>query len=633
MTCPAKNGACDSCVRCAVAFREGRLEHTRPKPDSLNHSMLKRTNHIERFAVIIFAVLTLTGCLQDSPNTWKPDRGESNSGMTFDLLVPKMGDAATRLTRMSAEQENEIGCVHVFLFESGGNGTIIGHTEGAVISNNLAGLTQIYVQMEIPYGDFEVVMVANGPAMVSSAISSAKADAVNDGRGEWFCKGELLKHLCVSNPDGVLNTWIEENIIMYGEATISSQEIDEGNVVRVSMTRMMAAVDFYMSDPDSAFYTILLCNPPQSGMAYPNFTDKRTPNMPPEYTRRESYEFSFTNGTHVCIENIYPFESPATDDSSMYSYTDESTYFILNLKWGGVDSYYRIDLTWDGSVPGTVQGAYMPILRNYRYIVDVKKVLGKGYDTIDEAKKHKSVLNNLNYTIHMVDEGAYCNIVYDNEYYLAVSTDKVVFPMEGGTADLKIDTNYPYQWQASVSTIPNIFRLGLGPAASMGSWDNTFVQGSTDVLSVKSLGSANAHTGKITITAGRLTTYVAIEQSDGTAISLNIYDTSDNEVSNVVFTGNDTQMRSYLIKWTPASIPLNIMYGSSSADGAFEFADDSDDLSAITQLTGGAAILNIRPRERTPVSYSRVFGSSYFLILTYQERSLGKTIEFKHNIP
>lgn len=601
--------------------------------------MLKKTDHIKRLAAILFAAFALTGCLKDNTGKPGPDDGKNKAGMTFDLLVPAMNDVVTRFTSLTDAQKNEIDHVHVFFFETGDSRQIIYHAKGTVISNNKAGLSQIYVQAEIPWDNFEVVMVANGSTMIDTAVSSAQLDATAAGRGEWFTKAELLKYLTVSHATGLWPAAWEtpvQNVTMYGEAAADPQEIENGNVVKVPMTRMVAAVDFYMSDPDHLIYYFLLCNQPQSGMAYPNFADTRMPNMPSAYTR-SNYEFGFgTHGTNSLVNHIYPFESPATDDSSIQSYMNESTCFILKIKWDGEYYYYRIDFTWDGSVPGTTQGEYMPILRNHRYIVDIKEVLGKGYATVEEAKMHKGVLTNLNYTIHVVEGVGYSNIVYNGEYFFAISTDKVNFTMEGGDVDLKIKTNYPYQWTATLgSEDSNAFKLAAGPAASASSWSNVSVSGSADLgtLAVRSLPTTVDRSGLITIKAGRLTAYVALHQSNMSAISLHIYDESGNEISDLKFIDKDTSARSLLIKWTPASVPLFISGASPvGSRGGFEFAEGGDNLSAITQLTSGAAILKIQPPVRNMSTETGTYITDYVFIVTYQNRSLASVIRFNQSI-
>ena len=141
-----------------------------------------------------------------------------------------------------------------------------------------------------------------------------------------------------------------------------------------------------------------------------------------------------------------------------YDEVDDSN----NVKAGGAKgtTYFRVDFLKREGEEATAKYTYLPLLRNYRYKVDIKNIGGLGFDNEDDAKEGPSA--NIMYNVLVWDESEMSNVVYDGQYMLGVQNDKLLFHKNGGTFSTKVQTSWPGGFE--VKGLPDWVRFKIEPS-------------------------------------------------------------------------------------------------------------------------------------------------------------------------
>ena len=560
------------------------------------------------------ATFALAGCMEDKSDVSPPGTGAS-SGITLNLSAPGM----TAVTR-SGFSENAVEELDVVVFDT--SDKIVEHRPAEIIATGLGGgaVTQAYVPVTIAAG-YTLAVIANAHGRMLSAASI--------GRTKESFLSTLIDQR--NSADTGFNTLWNKGIVtpaglpMYGEATLATVPTTAESV-SIDMTRVHARIDVIMTDGVSDFTEILFNSFSDAGI----LSRERAENV---ILWGEKQDDAYIPGTAFtrAEEMFYVFEAPRVTES----YYATSAHLVIRAKYDGSYYYYRINFTSDGSLDGYERGEYIPVIRNYKYVVDVTAVLGKGYATAAEASAAKDVLNNLNYTIHSIEESVYSNIWYDGQYMLALGTDTVNLTADGESADIRITTNHPSGWTAKLnSEAQSWFQMAAGPAASAVVWSSTSITSTASTIAVRSSQTTTPRSGVITLTAGRITAHIHLDQSAESAVSIHIYDTDGNDVESIVFRDGSTQPQSFLVRWSPETVPLNIVRGSNlGSRGGFSFGSASDNLGTTMQLTGGGAILTLSPPARNAQTEWGTFCTEYEFNATYLSNSAAKTIGILQTVP
>lgn len=122
-----------------------------------------------------------------------------------------------------------------------------------------------------------------------------------------------------------------------------------------------------------------------------------------------------------------------------YDEVDDSN----NVKAGGAKgtTYFRVDFLKRDGKEATAKYTYLPLLRNYRYKVDIQNIGGLGFDKEEDAMKGPSA--NIMYNVLVWDESEMSNVKYDGQYMLGVSKSLVTVYKSGGSMHLKVQTSWP----------------------------------------------------------------------------------------------------------------------------------------------------------------------------------------------
>lgn len=122
-----------------------------------------------------------------------------------------------------------------------------------------------------------------------------------------------------------------------------------------------------------------------------------------------------------------------------YKEVDESN----NVKAGGAEgtTYFRVDFLKRKDEEATAKYTYLPLLRNYRYKVDIRNIGGLGFNNEEEAKKGPSA--NIMYNVLVWDESEMSDVKYDGQYMLGVSKNMVKTYKSGGSMQFNVQTSWP----------------------------------------------------------------------------------------------------------------------------------------------------------------------------------------------
>ena len=181
---------------------------------------------------------------------------------------------------------------------------------------------------------------------------------------------------------------------------------------------------------------------------------------------------------------------PATQSGTETTPEEQSQYLarpylILKLKYEEVDdgnnvkndgasgtTYFRVDFLNRKDEEATAKYTYLPLLRNYRYKVDIRNIGGLGFEKEDDAKEGPSA--NIMYNVLVWDESEMSNVKYDGQYMLGVSKNMVKTYKSGGSMQFNVQTSWPKGFK--IEGLPKGFTVSPAaiPAIPDGGAANTF---------------------------------------------------------------------------------------------------------------------------------------------------------------
>lgn len=110
-------------------------------------------------------------------------------------------------------------------------------------------------------------------------------------------------------------------------------------------------------------------------------------------------------------------------------------------------TYYRIDFV-KAKEKGEEKESRLPILRNYRYRINIIKIDGPGHKTPEDAINNSS--SDVIYSVSVWDENETSKVVTDGKYWLKLSQDQLKVGKYGGTLPITFETNCPEGWELIV---------------------------------------------------------------------------------------------------------------------------------------------------------------------------------------
>lgn len=394
-----------------------------------------RKTHIsgKYMKLILFPViiLALSSCIDDKFQQAEEITAECE--VLFSLRLPGDTSDGTRITK---EYEHAIKDIVVLMFKPQG-GTFEYMAVGKIdpVLNTSFSVT-------LRDGTFDIIVLAN----YTNWLAKSFPEGIEKGTSREDIDGILLANL---KPEEYWN--IKEGtpgfIPFYGE--IKNEPVSAG--MDVYLLRALASIDIEVTAANFEIEEIYYYNHPLAGYLIadlekyndwePHISGDRELNpllyIPDEAAREYKNE-------------IYTFEAPAGSTADFRG----NSCLVIGGKYNGENtSYYRLDFTEKNS-DGTLK--YMPLIRNYKYEVNIQAVNSRGWPTPGEAFNALSV--DMEAEIVVWEQGFNEDIgIGANTFTLSQSS--FTFPAwndeEGVDFIGSIDVKSTQSWTYQVSAFPN----------------------------------------------------------------------------------------------------------------------------------------------------------------------------------
>lgn len=583
-------------------------------------------------------LLGLGGCVSETREDIPPvvTPGDKQTELTFKVQVPEQ--AIPGQTRATAADE-VISSIDLLLFDN--NGDYEDHKTvvvGTMTDNKLT------FSIKLDAGTYNVVTIAN----FATEIATLKSGFVG------LNKAGVLDLLATSET-GKWNISTTK-IPMYGETgTIA---VSPGmSPVSMNLTRMLARIDVKVTAPTADFEleNILLCNYHTAGYVAPKWNTSTGAIITPAHTDTNipgsatavtgaSAALVYTPGSQTYEGQIYTFEADkAVDGTTNDAGRINAPCLLVKGKYNGGKSYwYRIDFTkaptptemadpdWDPS-----QVEYLPLLRNYRYVVDITEASGIGYEYSTDALAAYSVISNLKVRLMCYDEGEVGDIVFNGQYYLGVGSAEVELSPGATISNVLALTNYPGGWAIDTDygsgtgiTYEGLENGWLTPSQGTVTTANGIVK--ADLVLAAPVNTSGAdRVAYVHIKAGRLTHKVKVTQ---TSTGIRIMDLSDIVISQIEFLSEEgvaPAAESFKVTWSPITETVSI--SETNSGNPFAASEFSPSLAAITDGSG------LRAYTVTPTAITVPVGIDPFTytknsLLTFEAGSAQKTLNLVQSV-
>lgn len=514
-----------------------------------------------RIIAIISMVLAITACTKEVP--FDPSPGvEENGNVNVTIRVPAAQTVTTR--SMSELEECEIAEIDVLVFNSS-NDKFLYHEKGYDINE----VSNVNNQRTFSTKIKKTADPNNVYLMVYANVNNAIEQALSDGTiSTEKSSNDIMKALIFDLPydtqDGEGGKWLVKpgrytRFPMWGRSTGVDLTQATITVPAITLLRAVAKIDvglnftedtnnsnqldnFYLEEYYlyNALNKLQIAPNPENYNAeetrvqnesVPTNATTFTPNDPIIYKRRV---YRGDDGYKDFLSEIYMAEHPASKGNTIGNPNEwvpdkNAPCIVIGGRFGADKAtalanpitYYRIDFIKTTTNNGVVTAQeFLPILRNYRYKINITEVKGRGYSTAKEAFEAIGLNTNLKVDIVNEDE-AITDIAYDGQYMLGVSKKAYRFDANGITdlnyaANLIIRTNLAAGWKASanVSWIHFVQADGKTTGETMsGEIGLKTLKFTLDAY----VGTAE-RTGIITLQAGRIFQIITVVQSNLKAI-------------------------------------------------------------------------------------------------------------------
>ncbi len=407
-------------------------------------------------AVLLLILLTLYGCVRD--DDYIEDINSSSS--TIAIKVPGMYLPTVRSMNQVAEEK--VKQVDILFFQNGpgglqlmpvGGGNL--YTNGRITSQAGPDIT-FDIWFSLAAGQYNMLVVANAHDVVQQLQQNG---LINPGDS----KVSVLEKLVYTNT----NKWNVDAanytpIPMLGEAatvTVSSNGLITGSIPVINMTRMLASIDIDNVASGFTLTDVHLYNYNTVGRIAPkwdaqgNITSivSTIPNLPAAPLKQPG-PFNYIVSQIPFRGEIYTFESDAATDVSE-SNRINATCLVIGGIYQSQTYYYRVDFC-------DVNGNYMPLLRNFKYKIQITQASGPGYSSMSEALNSYTVPSNLKVRIITYDLSSMRDVVFNGQYMIALDKSDFTFASNASTQliqDYKVTifTDYASGWTLDKITDEN----------------------------------------------------------------------------------------------------------------------------------------------------------------------------------
>jgi hypothetical protein len=396
---------------------------------------------MKKWNIIIFLLLCVVSCTVDHeiPYIDVPDTGTDEANVKILLKVP--GEAHPSTYAVSATEENDIVELDILAFAKNGAVDTFCYrvsVDPAKITNALGGTNGNMKDVDVKltrYKDQQrLVLIANSKTVLdATTINTGESLTTVCDKLKFDYSGQWPTSPFVRFP-----MWGESDYILVQDPVVMAR-IDTVSLLR-SIARVDLGVDVFASDPAIGFgnhfkiehiYTYKMRS---KGRIVPvaanyNSVSKKVtaPSVPSDatvlttvqtYTVPSSYNSKFYN-------EIYIPESDIANAS-------DNAFLVIGATYdNGPELFYRLDFVGQYNTP-------VDILRNHRYMLDIKNVSRPGFASQADAAAARSA--NLEYELIMTDDNM-SDFVFDGQYYLGLSEGDIILD-DATTRTIYVTTNY-----------------------------------------------------------------------------------------------------------------------------------------------------------------------------------------------
>lgn len=575
--------------------------------------------------LLLIAVVWLSGCSNEDPVVpiQKPE-----STVSFTMTVPDVTIPSITTRSMAgdgiANKEDEVQSIDLLVFDASASPEVfLEWMEGSSITQDLANnnsTVSFTAKLSRTDASTRIVVVAN--KSLSTLVADFEA-------GETT-KLEVMQALTHSST----GKWAANGLIasgytpipMYGEAVVPKITSQMTPITGISLTRMLSRIDILNNAENFTVEEVYLTNYNTAGYVAPAWDsnghiddDIYEPMIPANSGKQTGatnvipYVVNIANeGSY--LGEIYTYEAPAAvdgDDDTDPSRKDAACLIVKGNISGGKSSYYRVDFMEPSST------VYMPLKRNYKYVIDIKGASGAGYESIAEAIEGYRTMTNLDVRLVAIDRNKITSIVYNGQYMLGVSEDKVTTRQyENAGYEITVFTDSPGGWKATIPTNSWLtFLVDETPVYETSGEANPDPDNETVMLlKIPYLNGATgtSRSETITLTAGRLTHEVTVTQTVEEPGTVKFVDEFGNVLENGLFfpmedptTGGDPEPQTFYVMWTSMGVkswrqPRNEY---NPGDTPMEYNSITPDIPATTankmDLHNGVQAITLHPKRGT----------------------------------
>lgn len=601
---------------------------------------MKRSNLIVSILIHVVVALWLTACVDDEYTVVPPAQPSS---FTFKVSVPDTRTpSSTPSTRGMAgagnlNKEDEIERIDLLIFDASDPDNEI-FVDRVKID---AGITQDFSQ-PLSIASFTATLARRDNASRIVFIANMDIDGMVAGFSQKS-KKEVMEALIHSTTGSSPDDWKWKanggsesgytRIPMYGEVLLKHIKPDISLIEAVDLTRMLARIDIQNSADNFVIEKVYLVNYSTVGYVAPAWNPSTgqllnpqpyEPLIPGNSGKKtgEANAITYTlDGLTEYAGEIYTYESAANINSipseDGYEYRKDATCLIIKGQAeDGKSYYYRVDFTTQGEN----STEYLPLKRNYKYVVDIQQADGKGYENISEAIGSYTVMSNLKSRVISYNRKKINNIAFNGQYMLGLGESEMIFDKTGtqytgipGTID--VFTDNPSGWEATVDADWITLDIATGVANDDNSKVLFHVMNATTTE-----GDIDEREATITITAGRLTNTVKVKQVASPYGTIKVVDAYGNEVNHLFFSSEAPEAQTVYVVWDAANCQASAVYPEDNShlieyDGAIPLPRAGTGVGQPITLYGRIEAIKIQPlpsdRHRWDTYYFDIYNENW----------------------
>lgn len=454
------------------------------------------------FILFFISAVSLISCTDDYEVSSYPEVVSEVEDVVVRLVISTPSTILPKTITTRASDESSIRQIQVFVFQNG------------EYKYRSAGLS---IQSSGTTTSFNALLTSSSSPLklyiVANATDAVLANEPQAGDNEALVKAKILQTYAQSG--------IGDVIPMFGECDVPGLLPGQVNQVsNIKMLRAIARVDVKAQDVVSNFElkSVQVFRVNDKVQVIPG--NSATPSIPSTSQTINTISYPVTG--NELVSGIYIPESASPVENERIS---KATCVVVGgiFNNSGKITYYRVDFN---SV--TSEQPFGQVCRNYRYVLNIKKVSAAGWNNAEDAANNAAT--NLEVQIKEWDDNS-SDIYFDGVNYFALSSRTVVLPsIINYVKSVDIDTDvdeYTMQWADEEGN-------GYGGSAGWGEYleNDTFKVSlgsdgkSLQVTTLRLNTGISNYSKKILITAKRLRIVVTIMQtpaSDRPAVTVLSY--------------------------------------------------------------------------------------------------------------